>query len=151
MNIIMNENLILRGTIIFTITIFVTFSLQNLATAYYPQEDPSLPLIQLQLVLRDADGNLVAYIEPTTLFIASVPLTHEFLDTKNGTLFTKDGKTYELIEYDTHLTFSGEVRQFATYQESYKRTAILIFRHDGYLAGAGDELFVYWKIIRALD
>jgi len=117
----------------------------------YPQEDPSLPIIQLQLILRDSDGNLVAYIEPTTLYISSVPLTHEFLDTKIGTEFTKDGKTFEQIEYSDTFTFSDDVRQMATYQQGYSGVAILIFRHDGYLASPGDVLEVNWKIIREVQ
>jgi len=116
----------------------------------YPQEDPSLPVIQLQLVLRDSNGNLLAYIEPTTLYIASVPLTHQFLDTKNGTKFTKDGKTFEEFEYGHREKFSGDVRQIATYQQGFSGKPILIFRHDGYLASPGDTLDINWKIIREL-
>jgi len=114
----------------------------------YPQEDPSLPVIQLQLILRDSNGNLIAYIEPTTLYIASVPLTHQFLDTKEGTKFTKDGETFEQFEYDGKEVFRGDVRQIATYQQGYSGKPILIFRHDGYFAAPGDTLDVHWKIIR---
>jgi hypothetical protein len=133
--------------------ILYTFSSIQEASAEWrphPQKDPSLPIIQLQLILRDPDGNLVAYIEPTTLYITSVPLTHEFLDTKIGTKFTKDGNAFEQFEYGNKITFSGEVRQIATYQQGHAGKSILIFRHDGYLASPGDTLEVNWKIVREL-
>lgn len=136
--------------VIFATTVFIT---QTASAQFqpYPGEDPSLPVIQLQLKLYDKDGNFIAYIEPTTLYIASIPRTHQWLDTLPGEQFTKDGEIFEQIEYSSHYRFSGDTRQFATYQQSYGGTSILIFRHDGYLAGEGDELQIQWNIIRTFN
>ena len=49
-----------------------------------PQEDPSLPEVSLQLQLRNSDGQLVTYIEPTTMYISNIKWVHEFLDTKEN-------------------------------------------------------------------
>lgn len=140
--------------IAFVLTALGAFELVQDASAEfvpYPQSDPSLPVIQLQLILRDPDGNLVAYIEPTTLYISSVPQTHAFLDTKNGTKFTENGKTFEEFEYGYTDTFGGDTAQYATYQQGFGGNAILIFRHDGYLASQGDTLEVNWKIVRLIS
>lgn len=149
----MRKNLILYSLIIFLITIFVSLFAHNASAVFqpYPQEDPSLPLVQLQLTLLDSDRNLVAYIEPTTLYIANVPLIHDYLDTKEGTIYTKfskNGKTFEQYEWKDYSTFRDEVKQFASYVLIHQEQTILIFRHDGYLAGEGDLIYAYWKIIR---
>jgi len=47
-----------------------------------PSEDPSLPEVSLQMELRNSEGQLVTYIEPTTLYIINIYMVHEFLDTK---------------------------------------------------------------------
>jgi len=117
----------------------------------YPNKDPSLPVVNLQLILRDANDNLVAYSEPSTVYLADIKLIHEFLDTKQGFEFEHKGKNYEIIEYGGCSKFHGEPRQFATYQQGFKGKGILIWRHDGYLAGEGDQYCAFVKIIRDLD
>jgi len=55
-----------------------------------PSEHPSLPEVSLQLQLRNSEGQLITYIEPTTMYIINIFLIHEFLDTvKNKTIIEK--------------------------------------------------------------
>ena len=114
-----------------------------------PGEDPSLPLVSLQLQLRNSEGQLVTYIQPTELYITNLYLVHEFLDKKNKTIIEKDGEKFELILYQTTASFS-QTKQIATYGMVYKGTHVLLFRHDGYLTSPGDTLDVSWKIIRTI-
>jgi len=155
MNIIMNKNLILHGIIIFTITIFVFILGFTLIDNSYgqrgiaPREDPSLPEVSLQLQLRNSEGQLVTYIEPTTMYILNLYLVHEFLDTKNKTIIEKNGEMFELIQYDQKAFFS-KTKQIASYGMVYKDFYVIIFRHDAYLTSPGDTLYVSWKIIRTI-
>jgi len=113
-------------------------------------EHPSLPEVSLQLQLRNSEGQLITYIEPTTMYIINIFLIHEFLDTvKNKTIIEKDGQMFELIQYGTTVKFS-KVGQYATYGMVYQGMHVLVFRHDGYLSSPGDTLDVSWKIIRTI-
>jgi len=116
-----------------------------------PNEDPSLPLVSLQLQLRNSEGQLITYIEPTTMLIPNIFMVHEFLDTiENKTIIEKDGQKFELIQYESTARFST-TKQIATYGMVYNGMFPLLFRHDGYLTSPGDTLDVSWKIIRTIQ
>jgi len=119
-------------------------------TEVSPQEDPSLPEVSLQLQLRNSDGQLVTYIEPTTMYISNIKWVHEFLDTKENKIIEKDGEMFEVIQYEQTFRFD-DTAQYATYGMYYKGDFPLLFRHDGYLTSPGDTLDVSWKIVRTIQ
>jgi len=117
----------------------------------YPQEDPSLYEVSLQLQLRNSEGQLITYIEPTTMFIANIKLVHEYLDIRENKKFIeKDGETLEAIQYDQLFTFS-ETKQIATVGMVYKNMFVLTFRLDAILTAPGDTLGASWHIIRTIQ
>jgi len=117
----------------------------------YPQEDPSLYEVSLQLHLRNSEGQLITYIEPTTMYISNIKLVHEYLDTKENKKFIeKDGITLESIQYEQIFRFS-ETKQIATLGMVYKDLFVLSFRHDAYLTAPGDTLDASWKIVRTIQ
>ncbi len=116
-----------------------------------PQEDPSLYEVSLQLQLRNSEGQLITYIEPTTMYILNLKMTHEYLDTKeNKKIIEKDGEKFEVIEYEQIFRFDG-TRQMATLGMWYKDMFVLLFRHDAYLTAPGDTLDASWKIVRTIQ
>ncbi len=138
---------------IFVLFFVVGFSLivNSFGQGVYPQEDPSLLEVSLQLQLRNSDGQLVTYIEPTTMYIANIEMVHEFLDTKeNKKIIEKDGEMFEEIQYEQTFRFS-ETKQIATFLMWYQNDSVLLFRHDGYLTSPGDTLDVFWKITRTIQ
>ena len=117
----------------------------------YPQEDPSLYEVTLQLQLRDSEGQLITYIEPTTKYIANINMVHQFLDTKeNKIVIEKEGKMFEEIRYEQTFGFS-ETKQIATVGMWYEGNFVLLFRTDGFLTSPGDTLDAYWKIVRIIQ
>jgi len=116
-----------------------------------PQEDPSLYEVSLQMQLRDADGYLITYLEPTTMYILNIQRVHEFLDTKEGKKIIEiEGRMYEQIEYEQTFRFH-ETKQIATLGMWYLDGFPLLFRTDGYLTSPGDTLDVSWKIVRTIQ
>ena len=115
-----------------------------------PREDPSLLQVSLQLQLRNSEGQLVTYLEPTVMYIIDIAMVHEFLDTKDKKIIEKNGEKFELIQYDSKEFFST-TKQIATYAMVHKETYVLIFRHDGYITSPGDTLDISWKIIRTIQ
>ena len=119
----------------------------------FPHEDPSLVQVSLQLQLRNSEGQLITYIEPsrTSMYIVNINMVHEFLDTKeNKKIIEKDGETFEVIKYEQLFRFY-ENKQYATLAMVYKNTEILLFRHDAYLSEPGDTLDAFWKIVRTIQ
>jgi len=101
--------------------------------------------------LRNSEGQLITYIEPTTMYILNLQRVHEFLDTKeNKEIIEKDGKMFEVIQYEQKFSFI-ETKQIATFGMHYKDGFVLLFRHDGYLTAPGDTLDVSWKIVRTIQ
>ncbi len=113
-------------------------------------EDPSLHEVSLQLQLRNSEGQLITYIDPSTMFVKDIKMIHEFLDTKeNKKIIEKDGETLEVIQYEQIFRFS-ETKQIATIGMVYKNSFVLLFRHDGFLTAPGDTLDAFWKITRTI-
>jgi len=141
-------------TQIFLLVLVAVFSLVGNSYGQggtFPQEDPSLYDVSLLLQLRNSDGQLITYIEPTTMYISNIELVHEFLDTKeNKKLIEKDGVILESIQYEHTFRFS-ETKQISTIGMSYKNDFVLSFRHDGILTAPGDTLDASWKIVRTIQ
>ena len=85
-------------TIIFSVlllgTVFIGTSYGQILIPY-PTSDPSIPEISMQVVVRNSDGQLIAYFEPTLWYISDLPGLHKFLDTKEKSLLEKKGKQLE--------------------------------------------------------
>ncbi len=116
--------------------------------AYTPPKDPSLPQINLQLVLRNSEGELVSYFETDYAIVHSLELTHQFLDSvDNKITFVQDDKTYERIQWQKTEYFYG-MHQPNIYALMYNGYATLLMYHGPYFSEPGDTITVYWDIIR---
>jgi len=116
-----------------------------------PQEHPSLYEVSLQMQLRNSEGQLITYIEPTTMYILNINRLHQFLDTKeNKTITEIDGKMFEVIEYELTYRF-GNTRQYATLGIWHIDVVPLLFRHDAYISSPGDTLDASWRIVRTIQ
>jgi len=131
--------------------IFFTSSLFIFEQSYgavAPREDPSLPQIHLQMVLRNSEGQLVSYIQTDFVYIRNLYLTHEFLDSiENKTTFVKDGKTFERFQWQKNEYFNSQ-KQITAYGLMYKDMSVLLLMHDSYISQPGDVVTVSWDIIR---
>jgi len=150
---VLQVNFVMRIQIFLLVFIFgftfIGYSYGQQDTA--PREDPSLPQVSLQLQLRNSEGQLVTYLEPTVMYIRNIAWVHEFLDTiEDKKIIEKNGKKFELIQYDSKAFFST-TKQIAGYGIVYKGTHVLTFRHDGYITSPGDTLDISWKIIRTIQ
>jgi len=132
---------------IIAFSFFVGSSYGNVA----PKEHPSLPEVSLQLLIRNSDGQLVAYVEPTLMYIRNLNGVHEYLDRlDNRTVITKDGKNYEVFEFG-HIDHFYSMGQKAGYGIVHKGDYVLLFNHNGYISYPGDSLTISWKITRTIN
>ena len=118
-----------------------------------PISDTSLPEIILQIEVRNSDGVLVSYIEPSIFYLRNIFLIHEYLDQKSEdkkTIVTINGKKYEQIEWNFKSKIRESWDQQSGYQLGYKGYGILNARLNGSISQEGDTATAYWKITRPI-
>jgi len=126
----------------------------------YAQNTPDdknteLPEVLLQIVLRDSNGSLVAYIETDQFIIISTLGLNRFLDNQNLThkeFFIKDDKKYESHKWETsnqkyniQTVYAGTVLP-DIYQNEF--VELLRMRHDSFQSEPGDTSRFFWTVIR---
>jgi len=116
-----------------------------------PREDPSLKEISLQIEVRNSDGVLFAYMEPTVFWLRSVNMIHELLDAEeNKTIIIIDGKSYEQIKFE-RIDYFYDIGQKSTYVLGWNNLGILNAEFNGFISEPGDIMTTSWKIIRIIQ
>ncbi len=134
------------------ISLFILFSLSIGfvgVTQGIPWDDPSLLEVSLQVQLRDSEGRLVAYYEPTRLWVDPKAI-HEYMDKQENTsIILKDGKKYEVFELEQTLTYRGNQLAYGFVLPQGDRVQVAYV--DAFLSEPGDVAFQSWKIVRLLN
>jgi len=115
------------------------------------KDEPSFVEITLQVQLRDSDGQLVAYYEPTRIWVPDSKLTHEYLDTKeNKSIISKDGRNLEVITWEQSESYRGG--DYETAFGFYKDGDLAIVDYvDGFLVEPGDTSSQFWTVVRPVS
>ena len=123
-----------------------TFVSTSYAFVPAPSSDPTLPQISLVIILRDSNGNLVNYLEPSVIFIRDAAAVHELINTSNYTTITRDGHTMKVYisHYSEGFDHKGQYTQYGLW---YKNDFILVLNNNGYIGQPGDTIDIYWKIL----
>jgi len=109
------------------------------------KDEPSLVEVTIQIQLRDSEGQLVAYYEPTQTWVDS-KLVHEYLDTKeNKSIILKDGKNLEVIKWEQSRSYMGN-----GLKTGYGGNGLTTFS-NGFLTEPGDITTESWKVVRPLN
>ena len=133
-------------------------------TSYsYAQNTPDeknieLPEVLLQIVLRDSNGSLVAYIETEHFYSFNHLELNIFLDNQNQTrkeFFIKDDKKYESQKWETkHDEFSIQ-HAYSTTQlrDVYQNEFVLVAQmlYDSYQTQPGDTARFFWTVVRPVS
>ncbi len=142
--------------LIISLMIFFSFSVGFIGIAHggggiIVKDDPSFVEITLQIQLRDSDGQLVAYYEPTRIWIPDSKLAHEYLDIKeNKSIISKDGRNLEVITWEQSESYRGGELETAFGFFKDGDLAVVDFV-DGFLAEPGDTSSKFWKVVRPVS
>ena len=115
-----------------------------------PMEDPSIPELSLQMIVRNSDGVLVTYIEPTNFYFSNIYLIHQNLDGReNKNIIVKDGKSFEQFKFGyTHYDSSdGQRASYSIWEQGF---SVLTSRFSGFLSQPGDTQTTMWSITRTI-
>lgn len=119
------------------------------------QNPKNIPEILVQLILRNSQGELIAYIETTEKFAMRPLYLIDYLDNiKNKQIINKDGKNYLLFQFQGSEPKVKKTHSMAMYalmdRINGKPTPIVTMNHDAYQVSPGDQLTVYWTVLREI-
>ena len=127
------------------------------AGIYAQTEEVPFPFSYTQSSVRSPNGALMVYQENFSPRLQNVETFQLFLDAEkntedaNVTLLDIGGTTYELIQFETHETFSSDqLRAWDNLLGSRdgETVSLAIFFHEGYPVLEGEELSINWGFIR---
>ena len=133
---------------------FGTFFLANsnaLIGPAAPREDPSILDMSVQIQVRNSQGMLVAYIEPSNFYLNNIYLIHLYLDEQeNKKTIIIDGKSYEQIVFGSVWGDStgGQRSSYSIWQSGFP---VLNAKFNGYIGQPGDTGTITWKITRTIQ
>ena len=130
---------------------------------------PSVQIIQgekfpfyafVQIIHRDSDGNLLAYIESDKISTFDKETITELMDSESSLgidpVYQINTSHVEIIvrqhvtEIET-VTLSTDSQLFSnSANDDGKEIITLRITHDGYLAFAGDTVTTYWNFVRSI-
>jgi len=127
------------------ILFLLSVSFVNVTQGIFWKDDPSLVEVTIQIQLRDSEGRLVAYYEPTQTWV-NPETVHEYLDTKeNKSIILKDGKNLEVIKWEASRSYRGNELKTA-----FGGSGFSAF-FNGFLPEPGDTTTESWKVVRPLN
>jgi len=116
------------------------------------KDDPSFVEISVQIQLRDSDGQLVAYYEPTRIWVVNSTLTHEYLDNKeNKSIISKDGRNLQVITWETTSTSYKEGKLYTAFGFFHDGEKAVVDFSDGFFTEPGDTTSQFWKVVRPVS
>ena len=138
--------------LIFSLSLTTFFIADSYASEHRaPTSHHSIPEILLQIEVRNSDGFLVSYLEPSRIFLRNIGLIHDFLDEQEyKKIVSINGIIYQQIEWKHKglITTTGD--QQSGYGVGHLGYEILHARINGSISGEGDIVTAYWRITRTI-
>ncbi len=140
--------------IVISLLLLFLIGISSYSYAQYTEPDShtKVPEVMLQLELRDSDGNFLTYIEAKQIIVIYPLELNEFLDKQNKEFLIKDGKAYEVIQWQGKTEKFNKQHAWSQFdlwvpgENEFKK--VLTVRHNSYQTQPGDTVTVYWTIIR---
>jgi len=110
---------------------------------------PNFSDVHVQVVHRNANGDLMGYFESSLAYFTNPFLLNEYLDTLDPKVVEKDGQILEVfIIHKRAIMTENNNGQMSSYDITYKGYRPLQVRHDGYFGEPGDIITATFKIER---
>ena len=143
----------MTGTRVILLSISLSIVFVSLIGSSYAQSDQkNSKFIFAQTVVRNSDGQLIAYLEANKVFVPNSDLLNRHLDKQSPQqTFVEEGQRYDLI----HLEFTEKIsRNHVISKTAFgivaddKQIMMAYSDHDGFPVVPGDTLTSIWTIIR---
>ncbi|MGI0073076.1 MAG: hypothetical protein ACREA3_04630 [Nitrosotalea sp.] len=121
----------------------------------YGQTLQPITAIAAQIVVQDANGNLVAYLEITKINVNDLPTLSHGIDQRPDIFHQSSivlyGQNYDLFEAKNVVVSSSAnviSKNSISLMVGNKPEVLAVANHDGFPVVPGDKVTTYWKILR---
>ena len=115
------------------------------------------PYIFVQIVHKDSDGNLLAYLQSDRVTDANLTEINEMLEHESARgidpIYQKDGNTFQVITRENTLYFDSPLMYASTsliQDVNDEQNIILRLPHDGFRVLPGDSIKVIWIFTKSV-
>ena len=137
--------------ILLSIVLCIVF-VSLIGNSFAQTDQKSSTFIFAQTVIRNSDGQLVAYLEANKISVPDFDLLNKYLDTQSPQqTFVDAGQSYDLI----HLEFTEKINRNQVLSKTAfgivtdnKQIMMAFSDHDGFPVDSGDTITLFWTIVR---
>ena len=115
------------------------------------------PYIFVQIIHKDSDGNLLAYLQSDRVTDANLTEINEMLEHESARgidpIYQKDGNTFQVITRENTLYFDSPLMYASTsliQDVNDEQNIILRLPHDGFRVLPGDSIKVIWIFTKSV-
>jgi len=152
---VLHNNILFMKFLVILLLVALFFSTMQVSYSQLvpPQQVEDLPKALVQIILRNSEGQLVAYIEGTKILRINPSLLNQYLDTlPNKETIIIEGKNYELFQWEQGTENIDKTHSMALYvlkvlpTNGQYRSALSI-NHNAYQVEAGDTIEIFYTIM----
>lgn len=134
------------------LSLFSIVFISLIGNSYAQSDQTKSTFVFVQTVVRNSDGQMVAYLEANKVFVPNFDLLNLYLDTQpTQQTVVNAGQNYDLI----HLEFPEKISEYAVKSKTAfgivagsQQVMIAYSDHDGYPVVSGDTITSIWTVIR---
>ncbi len=122
-----------------------------------PAAFADIPYIFVQIIHKDSDGHLLAYLQSDRVTDANVTVLNDMLDHESTSeldpIYQRNGNTFQVITRENTLNFDSPQLYASTsliQPMNDEQVVILRLPHDGFMALPGDTVKVIWIFSRSV-
>ena len=113
-----------------------------------------IPYIFVQIIHKDSDGNLLAYLQSDRVSDANLDMINEMLDHESARgvdpIYQINGNVFQVITRENTLQFDSPLMYASTDLISSENNVILRLPHDGLRVLPDDSIKVIWIFSRSV-
>ncbi len=116
-----------------------------------PTAYAEIPYIFVQIIHKDSDGNLLAYLQSDRITDANLDMINEMLDHESARgvdpIYQKNGNVFQVITRESTLHFDSPLMYASTsliQDVDDEQVVVLRLPHDGFRVLPGDSIKVIW-------
>ena len=119
-----------------------------------PTIHAEIPYIFVQIIHKDSDGNLLAYLQSDRVSDANLDMINEMLDHESARgvdpIYQINGNVFQVITRENTLQFDSPLMYASTDLISSENNVILRLPHDGLRVLPGDSIKIIWIFSRSV-
>ena len=133
---------------------FLILGVILLSVFVIPTAFAETPYIFVQIIHKDSDGNLLAYLQSDRVTDANLTEINEMLEHESARgidpIYQKDGNTFQVITRENTLYFDSPLMYASTSLKNAENDIVLRLPHDGLRVLSGDTIKVIWIFAKSV-